>query len=395
MTSPPLAAAPSPAGSPSAPSSPRGRRPRRRTVVTGLVLLASLALLVVAALVTGGGDRQVGGRLDPTDAGPDGARALARVLEQEGVDVEVVRDRAALDAADVDADTTVLVSDPAYLGRSQAEDLRDGDAARVVVADPYDGVPQLFGVEPGRPAYDPGVVEASCGTDPGVDLDDLEVEVRVGVTFADADGCFETDEGVLLAVDGDVVLLGVSDALTNGQVLEADNAALALRLLGATERLVWYVPDPADLEEDDGVGIDTFLPDWLPWSGWLLVALVGTVAVWRGRRLGPLATEPLPVEVRAVEATEARGRLYRRSRDPRHAARTLRDAARRRVAQHLSHPRGTPARDLVLDVAGRTGWPAGLVGALLDPDMPLPTDDATLVAFARQLTDLEKEVRRT
>ena len=37
--------------------------------------------------------------------------------------------------------------------------------------------------------------------------------------------------------------------------------------------------------------------------------------LWRGRRLGRLVVEPLPVVVQAVESTESRGRLYRRARD--------------------------------------------------------------------------------
>ena len=42
--------------------------------------------------------------------------------------------------------------------------------------------------------------------------------------------------------------------------------------------------------------------------------------LWRGRRLGPLVVEPLPVVVKAVESTQGRGRLYRRVRDRAHAA---------------------------------------------------------------------------
>ncbi len=57
--------------------------------------------------------------------------------------------------------------------------------------------------------------------------------------------------------------------------------------------------------------------------------------LWRGRRLGPLATEPLPVVVKAIETTRSRGRLYRKSGDRAHAADALRSATRARAATRL------------------------------------------------------------
>lgn len=396
-----MSATTTPAGpTASAVSSPEGggrtrRLPSGRRLVAVAVVLVALVVLVVAGALLQGDEQSGGGRLDPDDATPEGARAVARVLADQGVEVVVARDAAALERADVDAGTTVLVSDPRLLGRSQAEALVDAGAARVLVADPYAEVPELFGAEPGRPSYDDDAVAAECDADAGADLEGLEVRIDAGVAFDGAEGCFATVDGVLLAVDDDLVLLGMSDALTNGRILDADNAAVALRLLGATDRLVWYVPDPADLEDDDGIGLDAFLPAWLVPAAWLLAAVVATLALARGRRLGPLATEPLPVEVRAIETTEGRGRLYRRRRDRVHAARVLRDSARRRIALHLALPRSAPPADVVADVVLRTGWPAHVVGPLLDPAAPVPTDDPTLMAFAQLLTDLEKEVRRS
>ena len=75
--------------------------------------------------------------------------------------------------------------------------------------------------------------------------------------------------------------------------------------------------------------------------------------LWRGRRLGPLVVEPLPVVVKAVESTQGRGRLYRRVRDRAHAAEILRAATARRLAARLGCPRGTDAGALVAPVAQR------------------------------------------
>lgn len=388
----PTPTAPAP---PAAAGAPAGRRLRRPRLTTVVVLLALLALLVGGLLL---GTQEPGeGRLDPDEAGADGARAVARVLADQGVDVEVVRDADALEDARVDEDTTLFVSDPAALGGRAAETLAaDHGAARLVVADPRRGVPGLVGFDDGRRVGAADGVAARCadGGVPGVDLDGLEVAVEAAVAFDGVAGCFPTDDGVLLAVDGDVVLLGMDEALTNGQVLEGDNAAVALRLLGAEDRLVWYVPDPADIAGDEGATLGSFLPDWVAPALWLLALTVVTAMVWRGRRFGPLATEPLPVVVRAIETTESRGRLYRRSGDRQHAARALRDATRDRLAQQVGATRGVPAAALVHEVARRSGWPVELVGLLLDPAAPVPTDDPQLLQFAHQLRDLEREVRR-
>ncbi|GAB3081639.1 DUF4350 domain-containing protein [Nocardioides zeae] len=370
-----------------------GRRFRRPRLTTVVVLLALVTLVVGGLLV---GTQEPGaGRLDPDETGADGARAVARVLADQGVDVEVVRDADALEDARVDEDTTLLVSDPAALGRDAAEDLAtDHGAARLVVADPRRGVPELFGFEDGRRLGAVDGVAAGCDDAAGVDLDGLEVAVDAPVAFDGASGCFPTEDGVLLAVDGDVALLGVDEVLTNGQVLEGDNAALALRLLGAEDRLVWYVPDPADISGEEGASLGSFVPDWVVPAVWLAALTVVAAMLWRGRRFGPLATEPLPVVVRAIETTESRGRLYRRSGDRQHAARALRDATRERLAQQVGTTRGAPAAAVVHEVARRSGWPVGLVGLLLDPAAPVPTDDQQLLQFAHQLRDLEREVRR-
>ncbi|MDT9594301.1 DUF4350 domain-containing protein [Nocardioides zeae] len=371
----------------------RPARPRRRLVVVATLGLAVVVLLVGALLLTPAEGGQ--GRLDPDDATPEGGRALARVLADQGVEVVVARDAAALDAADVDEGTVVLVSGVDALGPDGARGLRRAGAARVLVDAARLGAGDLFGVDDGGVSFPDGPVAAGCSAGPGADLAGLEVEIDSGRGFRRVDGCFGTEAGDLLAVDGDVVLLGMSDALTNGQVLRADNAAVALRLLGAEDRLVWYVPDAADLQgTDDQVGLEAFLPPWLGPTVALTVVVLLATAWWRGRRFGPLAVEPMPVVVRATETTASRGRLYHRSHDRAHAAHALREATRARVASHLAHPRGTPTHVLVGEVAARTGWPAATVGALIDPQYRVPADDAGLMAFAQQLTDLEREVRR-
>ena len=195
-----------------------------------------------------------------------------------------------------------------------------------------------------------------------------------------------------------VVLLGAVDVLRNGGILEADNAAVALRLLGQHDRLVWYVPDVADLAADDAVTLSSLLPDWLRPGLWLVALALLALVLWRGRRLGALATEPLPVVVRAIETTRSRGRLYRRADDRAHAAATLRAAGRAAAADRLRLPAGGRMHEspdaLVRDVARHLGRPVGDVAALLHPHAPAPTTDHDLITLANALAELDREVRR-
>ena len=71
---------------------------------------------------------------------------------------------------------------------------------------------------------------------------------------------------------------------------------------------------------------------------WIVVQLclvVLLLALWKGRRLGPLVAEQLPVVVRASETVEGRGRLYRSRRAGDRAADALRTATLQRMMPRL------------------------------------------------------------
>ena len=87
--------------------------------------------------------------------------------------------------------------------------------------------------------------------------------------------------------------VGATDLFTNAHVTDADNAAVALRLLGRHDRLVWYVPDLRDVPAGDAGSVRAQLPAGLVPALWLVAAAVLAMILWRGRRLGPLVVEPL------------------------------------------------------------------------------------------------------
>ncbi|HET8959823.1 DUF4350 domain-containing protein, partial [Nocardioides sp.] len=307
------------------------------------------------------------------------------------VEVTVARDAEALEATEVAADTTVVVTSTDQLGQTTTTRLlAHARGASLVLVDAGPGLVDTLGTfEPPRRVTRDGGWDAQC-SDPL--FADLTVEVDRALAYPGR-GCFPDDDGSLVVENGQVTLFGISEALTNDQVLRADNAAAAVRLLGQDDRLVWYVPTIADLPAGDGVSLETLLPRWIVPGLWLTVVATIALIAWRARRLGPLATEPLPVVVKAIETTRARGRLYRRAHDRPHAAEALRRATRARAAHRLGL-QGPDDDALVRDVARHTGRDVADVAALLGPGAP-PGTDRDLITLARGLAELDREVRRT
>lgn len=353
----------------------------------GTVLVVAAFVLAVGVVLLAGVTARTTEPLDPDNPAPGGAQAVARTLADRGVDVDVARSADQLEALTVTASTTVLVVRPSLLGERTADRLVDhARPGRLVVAGAGPGVTGLLGTDASPSSVTVGEGrEADC-SDPR--LAGLRIEVDTATAYSGG-GCFGGNGGALVTDRAGLVLLGADQVLTNDQVLRADNAAVALRLLGQHERLVWYVPSVDDLLGDEGGGVAGQLPRWLrPGLVVVLLATIGLV-LWRGRRLGPLATEPLPVVVTAIETTRSRGRLYRRAGDRAHAAAALRAGARARAADRLRSP---DEAALVRDVARTTGRPVAEVAVLLATDAPPPPNDHDLITLAGALAELEREV---
>ena len=362
-------------------------RRNRVWFAVGVALVLALAVAVWATA----SDPEYAAPLDPQNPDPDGAQAVARVLEDEGVEVTIVRTADALHDADVGQGTTVLVTGTGQLAPSTIRRLYDDTGgAHVVLVEPP--VYVLEEVQPGvESASASGETSGDCAESR---FDDLSVTVDDATGYDTGSGCFPSNGGFVLANGAGTTYLGAGEALTNDQVLRGDNAAVVLRLLGEHDELVWYVPTYDDAAEDEAVSLWSFAPDWLVPSLWLgsfaLIALI----LWRGRRLGRLASEPLPVVVRAVETTRSRGRMYRRADDRPYAVSAMRAAARRRLADHLRLGRGASESDVITAVALHVGRPEEQIGALLAHHAPVPGSDPGLVQLAQELMQLDREVRR-
>jgi len=123
----------------------------------------------------------------------------------------------------------------------------------------------------------------------------------------------------------------------------------------------------------------------------LLVVAALAAAVWRGRRLGPLVVERLPVVVRADETREGRARLYERAGARGHALDQLRIGTLGRLGALTGLSTRAPVDDVVARVAPLVrADPRALRHVLVDA---VPGDDAELVRLSDSLLDLEQAVR--
>ena len=378
------------------------KRPRWGTSVTIVGVL--LAIAIALTLLDRGG-RGNTDDLDPANPRSPGAQALAQVLRDHGVAVTVIRSQRELLDETVDGTTTVVITHTLRLsGRTARTALAHAaSAASVVLLDPDPEVTRGMGLPVDSHLTDLSTPAAGCtGTGLGQDFRLAGAE-RAYTTTASGTGatpCFPDKKdggGAMVSLPGavgrpPVVLLGDDTLISNHTVLASDNAAIALHLLGQTGHLIWYIPSLADITAAEGTS-RSIAPSWFQPGVALAASAVLLLSLWRGRRLGRLVTEPLPVIVRAAETTESRGRMYRRSRDRTRALAVLRLATRRRLTAYL----GLSSRSSVSSVAAATASVSGRgyidVLELLSPSAV--HDDSSLLELAHTLAALEKEVRRT
>jgi hypothetical protein len=379
---------------------PTSRRPRWLTPTIAVFLMLASALAVT--LLTRGPEASTDD-LDPANAGFSGAQGLANVLSDHGVAVTVVRSQRELLNQRVDGATTVVVTNTVRLsGRTAGVALSHAaSAASLLLLDPDPAVTRGMRLPVDSHLTELSAVAAGCqGTALGRDFRLAEAGRAYTPTTspAAATTCFpdKTDGGgAMLTLPGapgrpPVTLLGDASLITNGAILSADNAAIALRLFGHTDRLIWYVPSVADIAAAD-VTSRSIAPDWFSPGLILATSAVVFLCLWRGRRLGRLVTEPLPVVVRAVETTESRGRMYRKSRDRSRALTVLQLATRRRLAAYLGLSTSSPTISVAAASAAVSGRTYDEVLDLLSTSEA--QDDASLLERANTLAALEKEVR--
>ena len=361
-----------------------------RWMVLALVIIAAVATVSVYLTAP-----RHGGRMDPASTSSGGAHALVTLLRDHGVEVVVADDIAAVEAA-ARPDTLVLTV--------QTTHLVDEDLLRRLAAVPGDRL-VVEPVSRTREILAPEVRRDGAGSAGGSPDCDLREATRAGDVQLGASDTYEASgdvpvtrcyEGAVVRYTGagrTVTVVGTADFMTNAGLLKQGNAALAMNLAGAQPRVIWYAPQRTEGESPGGASLFDLIPDHVTWIVWQLCLTVLLLALWKGRRIGPLVAEQLPVVVRASETAEGRGRLYRSRRASDRAADALRTATLQRLLPRLGlGPNADPAA-VVQTIAQRSRQdPEAVRHTLFGPP---PATDADLVNLAHALDDIERQVAQS
>jgi hypothetical protein len=378
------------------------RQWRLLAVLLAMVVLACLVAVLLAPTP------KSNTYLDPASSDSGGTKALADILADRGFQLTSVYSPAAalaaIGAPSGSPTSTLVITSPGLLTAAQRRQLARANA-------------DLFLVEPGRTSL--AALAPAVGLAGGYEQRDALVDPSCGLSEATlagsadvggftyriprgATGCYPTSgyPSVVryFAAGRTITIMGSGYPLTDGLLAADGNAALSLNLLRAHRSIVWLTPEPTVARASPPPGeraAPSSQPALIPGAAWLivlqlLVALVLTV-LWRGRRFGPLIAERLPVVVRASETVEGHARLYqsRRARD--RAATALREAMLSRVRPALGLTADAPADAVIDGLAARSSLDRMRIAAITYG--PPPPTDADLVRLARELDDLEREVR--
>jgi hypothetical protein len=355
------------------------------------------------------------GYLDPDDTGPSGAHALTDILASRGDTVIREVTPAAAQAAAGKGGATLVVTSPDLLNAGQLASLARVRANLVLVGP--DGTslaafaPGVSAVGTFPPEYPPQPLPPGCSLPAAQQAGSAGMGgllMMPGAAEPGAAQCYQaaaSESGlpgaslVQYSTGGRVVtLLGTGTPLTNRDLAQYGNAALALNLLAGRSRIVWLVPGPglaANGTPNSGGNGQQSPSSLVPLAAYLIALQLGIAAVlaalWRMRRLGSLVPERLPVVVRASETVEGLAGLYRSRRARDRAAAALRTAMLGRTLPGLGLAPGTQPAEVISAVSSRSGSDAPTVAAMLYG--PAPADDAALVALAGDLDTLERKVR--
>lgn len=361
--------------------------------------VAAFAVVIGIISLISVGSSAGGPALDPTNAAPAGGMAVAEVLSQRGVDVVATSNLDDTIAAITSPATTTLliVDNESWLDAArvrQAVALAD----TVIVANPDFSTLRTIAPQLAQAGYVNSTLTADC---------DIDVVRRAGTVSGTGSGfrvidassavtpCLGSGDDVYSLVEltsdsGTLWVLGATGAISNESVSLDGNAAFALGLLGQQPTLVWYLPSLADLDEASPDTIASLTPAWVVPVMLLLALTVIAAAVWRGRRLGPLVIENLPVTVRASETMQGRARLYERSSSRVRAIDSLRIGTIQRLATACGLPRTATVDDVVAAVSSVTGGQVADIRAVLVDNEP--TTDRDLIAHSDALLTLERRV---
>lgn len=383
------------------------RRPLGMVLLVGLIVAVWLGVMVWIAVQP----ERTDGSLGIDDTTDDGGAALTSVLSDHGIAVRPAQSMTQLRAElNRHPDATVLFHDK-YQALANASYERLNELTDIVPPQQrvFAGVPQTQSLELFGDVYETlplGFIEdvsvtSQCRIEAAHEAGTIG-GFRQGVMIPEnAHGCFAVTDDAMGATEPAYALVETQQGstifadwrmLSNAGLYDNGTATVALWSLGRSDTVIWFQPDFQFDPDTDGKLSPVQLPDWARMGIVWAVIVTGIWLFYRGRRTGPVITEPLPAEVPAAETTVGRGRMYAKSKQCRHALTTLQHASLARLARmlRLGHQASTAA--ILHETARQLNIPHDQLHQLYTP----PTDDLTaeqLVSQANQLQDLEYLVR--
>ena len=329
-----------------------------------------------------------------------GTMALAELLRDEGISVSKAGSLSqAVDAGRQGATIAVVNADRLSNQDRRALAESGGDVVVVGAESGSDALAGLTGMTAKGTAAAASSTRAPQCDDADAQAARTLAGTRASVSLqgdGDAVGCFPVGEDrYAYATDSlpsgaTLRVLPDPAPVTNVHLTQEGHAALGVRALGHHSRVLWL---DGEHMEAPSVWNSSSTPPWLPVLIFQLLVIAGVLAIVQGRRFGGIVSEDLPVVVRSIETTVARGRLYRQGSDRPRAAQALRSGAALRLGATLGLPPGTSRRDVIAAVSLASGIAPTTVDSLLYG--PPPTSDNALATLAVQLDQLESEVHST
>lgn len=344
------------------------------------VVLAIITVIALALSISSLSSRYNTEEMHPSSVAPDGAGALASILRDRGVTVDLVH---SADDALAGAGT-ILIWDPrGNLTFQERQELIDSGRNLVVVsADGWDGnewLPTSF-VDATYATTNTSRPECAVGW--VSDLDAIE-RVSRGVDYP---GCFPVGDGFHLVEADNVVYFASPELFQNEYLDRAHNAAVSIRATGQSDHLMWLMP----VRQDASMEV---LPSVPPALTGALIGF-GLVALWYGlfvrRPSGPLIPEKLPVLVPSAEAARGRAKLYERGGNSAHAGAALRAGTIHTVSGRLGLPTNATPETVVNQLADASGWDRAAVADLFYG--PSPGNERELTDLAHRLDLFTKEL---
>ncbi len=393
------------------------RKQLLRSLRWPLIILGGLTVLAILVALAAPSRSDV--RFAPNNPDPEGGMAVAEVLGNLGVDVRFTQSISEAESLAQDGATLLIANDPYLAGYEYGTVLQRYQ--NIVLASPQWDLVDLVALRSEQPLTMAGSIgsgerAAECPLPSAMaagsissfgggfelftdyDYDALESDpdyippdpyenLPDSVVLCFPDGWGYHLVQLPLGDDRQITLFDDSAAWSNARITTAGNAALALHLLGQSDSLVWLLPEDVPVYAGNN---DPILPPAFTLAAFVALIVAVFLALWQGRRFGPVITENLPVVVKASETSLGRARLYRAVGARGRASAALRAGTAARLAARLGVSNSSQSEPLITAIAHASRRPESEIHELLFGRPPM--NDLELTALAGRLTALESEI---